>query len=88
MTTVADGETDWLKSLLIVRVMAKELWRLHKDGEHYAARLRVDGDSVVLELRREDYVVFTYRYDAESPALKDADAYRTALEIVGWSEEK
>jgi hypothetical protein len=68
-------------------IVTRQLWVLHKRGERYAASLRIAGDSIVLELRRNDDVVSRFQYQNESKALDDARQYRSALEIVGWSEE-
>ena len=67
--------------------MVRHLWVLRKRGERYAASLRITGDSVVLELRRNDDVVSRVQYEFESKAVNDARRYRSALELAGWSRK-
>ena len=71
-----------------ISTVVRQLWVLEKRGERYAASLRIAADSVVLELRRNDDVVSRFVYQKESKAIDDAQQYRSALEMAGWSQKK
>jgi hypothetical protein len=64
---------------------APRLWRLRRRHDHIDAVLIADGAAWILEYRRNDRQLMTWRFSSRADADAEADRRRRDLQRAGWT---